>query len=247
MRLLVILITIIRYLPILFYFIITRPFHIYAYYFDRLAYYKALRSVAKFILFYLRIKLSIYGSELLPKSKKFLIVANHQSVLDILIMLSILPCAFIQRAVSYLPGFSWHFGKLSLIIDKEHPLTILRATRYVKQVTIEGGTPVALFPEATRSIDGTLGALHPGAASIAKSLNLPVLPVTIYNSREMLPKGAINSKSGVVLVAVQPLIEEEFIKNHSAEEIIQETKQRIQKGLDCLDQVKKDNIILEQP
>ncbi|MEE8637974.1 MAG: lysophospholipid acyltransferase family protein [Candidatus Margulisiibacteriota bacterium] len=232
---------ILQFIPYLFYLIITRPFHIYAYYFNRSIYYKACSSGFKLFLFYLRIKPSIYGAELLPKpGRRFLIVANHQSFLDIPIMESILPCAFIQRAVAYIPGLSWHFGKLSLIIDKKHPLSILKATRYVKQVTIEGGTPVALFPEATRSIDGSLGDLHLGAASIAKSLNLPLLPVTIYNSREMLPKGTKYIKPGVVLVAIQPLIEEEFIKNHSAEEINQEIKQRIQKGLDYLGQVRKE-------
>ena len=238
-RLLDIVKAIAQFIPILSYLIIARPYHFYIYYRNRLAYHKAISSAAKFLLFYLGIKLSIHGFELLFKSRKVLIVANHQSFLDIPIMLSIFPCAFIQRSVSYLPAISWNFDKLSLVIDREHPLAILKAIRFVSKVTIEQGIPVALFPEATRSINGTLGNLNLGAATIAKNLNLPVLPVTIYNSRDILPKGAIYAKPGVVRVAIQPVIQEEFIKTHSAEEINQEIKQRLQNGLDNLAKTSK--------
>lgn len=241
MKLLEILITIVKFIPLWFYLIITRPFHVYTYYFNRLAYYKACNSAFKFFLFLLRVRLSIYGTELLPKAgNKFLIAANHQSFMDIFIVSSIFSCVFIQRPLPYIPGFSWHFGKMTLIIDKDHPLTILRATRYVKQVTIDEGIPVTLFPEATRSIDGRLGELQLGAAIIAKNLKLPVLPVTIYNSRDVLPKGAINPKPGTVLVGIQPLIEEEFIRSHSAEDINQKITQRLQKGLDNLSRVRQE-------
>ncbi|MEE8637973.1 MAG: lysophospholipid acyltransferase family protein [Candidatus Margulisiibacteriota bacterium] len=234
---------ILQSIPFLFYLIITRPFYVYAYHFNRLTFFKACGFGLKLFLFYLRIKLSIYGTELFPKpGRKFLIVANHQSFIDIFIIESILPCAFIQRPVPYIPGFSWYFGKSSLIIDKESPLSILKAVRYAKQVAIDQGIPVALFPESTRSIDGRLGELQLGAATIAKTLNLPVLPVTIYNSKEIMPKGTIYAKPGVVLVAIQPLIEERFIKNHSVEELNHEIKQRIQKGLDYLGQVRQESL-----
>jgi 1-acyl-sn-glycerol-3-phosphate acyltransferase len=191
----------------------------------------------KTFLFYLRIKLSIHGTELLPKpGSKFLIVANHQSFMDIFILESLIPCALIQRPVPYIPGFSWYFGKSSIIIDREHPLSILKTTRYVKKVAIEHGIPVAMFPESTRSVDGRLGDLRLGAAAIAKGLNLPILPLAIYNSREIMPKGAINPRPGTVLVSIQPLIEEGFIRSHTAEEINQEIRRRLQKGLDNLAQ-----------
>jgi 1-acyl-sn-glycerol-3-phosphate acyltransferase len=168
-----------------------------------------------------------------------MIAANHQSFLDIPIMVSVFSCAFIQRPIPYFPGLSWHFGKLSLVIDKDHPLSILKAIKYVKKATFGLGVPVALFPEGTRSVDGVLGEFNLGAATIAKTLNLAVLPVTIYNSRDVFPRGAINSRPGTVLVGLQPMIEEEYIKNHSPEEINREIRQRLQNGLDRLAWEKK--------
>lgn|GEM_PF-3539852 len=241
MRLLEILVSVIKFIPLWLYLIITRPFHVYTYYFNRQSYYKACSSGFKFFLSILGIKLSIYGTELLPKSgKKYLIASNHQSFMDVFIMESLLPCAFIQRPVSYIPGFSWHFGKLSIIIDREHPLSILRTIRYVKEVAMKEGVPIAMFPEATRSEDGKLGVLRLGAATITKTLNLPVLPVVIYNSRDIMPRGVTNPRPGTVLVGIQPLIEEEFIRSHTAEEINQEIKQRLQNGLDNLAQKRQE-------
>ncbi len=229
-----------QYFPFLFYLTVTRLFHIYKYYFERASYYKAMGSTTRFFLFYLGIKLFIRNSNQLPvPGRKFLIAVNHQSFMDIPIILSIFPCAFIQRPIPYFPGLFWHFGKLSLIIDKEHPLATLKAIRYVKKTTFDLGIPVALFPEGTRSTDGTLGELNIGAATIAKTLNLPVLPVAIYNSRDVFPKGAINTKPGTVLVGIQPMIEEDFIKAHSVKEINREIKQRLQDGLDHFGRMKQ--------
>ncbi len=236
-----ILIASLKWLPMLLYLIITRPLHFYTYYFNRPAYFKVCSSWAKFHVFYFGIKLSIRGAELAPKpGRKFLIAANHQSYMDIPIMMSIFPCAFIQRSVPYFPGLSWHFGRMTLVIEKDKPFSIFKAIKYVKKVTVNLGIPTTLFPEGTRSIDGTLGELNIGAAAIAKTLNLPVLPITIYNSRDVFPKGAINTKPGTVLVGIQPMIEEDFIKNHSMEEIIKEIKQRLQEGLDSLAQKRQE-------
>lgn len=241
MRLFEILITVIKFIPLLFYLIITRPFYVYAYHFNKQTFYKACSFGLKFFLFILRIKLSIHGTELLPKpATRFLIVANHQSLMDVFILESILPSAFIQRPIHYIPGLSWFFGKSSLIVDRDHPLTILRVTRYAKKVTFEQGIPLAMFPESTRSVDGKLGNLRLGAAAIAKTLNLPVLPITIYNSQKILPKGAMNPRPGTVLVGIQPLVEEEFIKNHSTEDVNQEITQRLQNGLDNLAQKRRE-------
>jgi len=102
------------------------------------------------------------------------------------------------------------------------------------------GVPIAMFPEATRSEDGKLGVLRLGAATITKTLNLPVLPVVIYNSRDIMPRGVTNPRPGTVLVGIQPLIEEEFIRSHTAEEINQEIKQRLQNGLDNLAQKRQE-------
>ncbi len=235
-----ILIASLKWLPMLLYLIIARPLHFYTYYFDRQAYFKAMRFYAKLHLSHFGIKLSIHGAELSPKpGRKFLIVANHQSYMDITIILSIFPCAFIQKRIPYFPGLSWHFGKMSLVIERDNPYSIIKTAKYVKKVTVNLGIPTTLFPEGTRLTDGTLGELNIGATAIAKILNLPVLPIVIYNSREIMPKGVTNPRPGTVLVGIQPMIEEDFIKNHSAEEINKEIKQRLQDGLDHFGRIKQ--------
>ncbi len=214
--------------------LILRPWHAYYYYHDRKRFFnRSLADSARFILWMMGLKTSVSGKENVPLADgRYLIAANHQSYLDIPVLSSTLPGAFVQREIPYMPGFAWYFGRISLIIKRESPLSIIRVIKYAKRMTVEQGIPVIIFPEATRSIDGKLGEMHLGVAAVAKNLKLAILPVTICNSRDLLPKGAIHPKHGTVLVSIQPLIEARFMESHSVEEINQEMKRRIQNGLD---------------
>jgi len=233
----------IKYLPFIFCLILFRPFQVYLYYFEKKKYVQSCQCLAKFLLFICGIKLIISGKDLIAKlGERFIIISNHQSFIDIAIILSIYPATFIQRPVGYLPGVSWHFGKLSLIIDRDKPSSILRMIQFINNTTVDSGIPVAVFPESTRSIDGKLGNLHIGAAFTAKKLNLPVLPITIYNSREIMGRENINIKSGKVYVKISEMIDEDYIKNHPAKEINERFRQKLQSGLDYLSQCQKESL-----
>ena len=234
--------TLLHSLKIIFTFIFlffARPYHALLYYFNRQGYYHAAHLGFRFILFCVNVKVLLSGRENLPKpTKRYMIVANHQSYFDIHILSSILPCTFIQRPIPYIPGYFWHFGKLSLIIDRDSASSIMKAIRYVKKVVLTENTPVAMFPEATRSEDGSLSRFQLGAAVIAKKLGISILPISIFDSRFIMPKGSMFSSSADVHTSVQPLIDSDYIKNHSPEEITQEIKQRIEQGLNKLGQSK---------
>ncbi|MEA3493549.1 MAG: lysophospholipid acyltransferase family protein [Candidatus Margulisiibacteriota bacterium] len=235
-----ILINAIKFLQVfcvIVYAYIARPYHLFVYYFDRRAYYRAIHSSSKFILFCLGIRVSLFDPKNIPKpGGAYLIAANHQSYMDSNILSSLIPCVFIQRPVSYLPGISWHFGKMSLIIKRDSPASIIKAVRYVKKVAIDQQTPVVMFPESTRSVDGSLGNLRLGVATIAKNLKIPILPITIFNSREVLAKGKAIHDAGAVYVAAQKPIDGNYVQNHSVEEITGEIRARLQAGLDSIGQ-----------
>lgn len=231
--------TLIRFIPYLLYEWALRPLNFLAFRFNPPLYFKLASSEAKFLLACLGIKLSVQRREMIPKTDRaFLIASNHQSYLDIPILSSIVPTAFIQRPIPFIPGVSWHFGKLSLVIERENPISLFRAIKYITKVALEQKIPVAMFPESTRSVTGALGELRLGAAVIVKKLDLPVLPISIYNSRELLPKGSNRLKRGRVLVTINPMIEQDYIKNHSVEEINAEIRSRLQAGLDRLGDIK---------
>ena len=229
-----------KYFFLLIYMYYTRIFHFYTYYFKRERYFKAISNSARFYFPILGLKLSIHNQELIPPpSSCFLIVANHQSTLDIPILSATIPCAFIQRPVSFIPGISWHFGKLSLVIKRDNPISLIKSIKFVKELAASYHTPVALFPEGTRAKNRELGELHLGAAAIAKTAKLPILPITICNSSDFLPRGAIAVKPGTIYVVIHSPIAAEFIEGHSHAETTLLIKEKLQAGLDYYNNLPK--------
>lgn len=70
------------------------------------------------------------------------------------------------------------------------------------------GSSLLVFPEGTRSTDGTLGEFRTGAARIAKEFDVPLLPVAVVGTRELLPKGG-RLRRGPVEVRLGQVIQPE--------------------------------------
>jgi 1-acyl-sn-glycerol-3-phosphate acyltransferase len=119
-------------------------------------------------------------------SKPSVIVVNHQSFIDILMMLSLYPkivmmtnswvwnSPFFGHIVRY-AGFLYHNDGVDNHIEA------------IKERVAEGYS-VLIFPEGTRSDDMTIHRFHKGAFKIAKELSLDILPVVIYGNGNLLSK-----------------------------------------------------------
>lgn len=118
----------------------------------------------------------------------WLVVANHQSLLDIPVLM-MLPLAFrviARPGVFRMPVYGW-MARLGghVELDPEAPDAGLAQVRRL----FDAGISVVVFPEGTRSDDGTLGAFQRGAFQVALDCGVPVLPVCIDGTRHALPKG----------------------------------------------------------
>ena len=158
-------------------------------------------------------RLQVVGKEQYPEQRGGLICANHQSFLDpILVGLS---C---PRQMSYLARRSlWDSTVLGWLIDLLEAIPIerdgigiggLKATlRRLKQDEL-----VLMFPEGTRSPDGTLQPIHPGLVAVARRSNQPLIPVGLEGAFEAWPREAKYPRSGRICVVVgKPLMPEDFL------------------------------------
>ncbi len=124
--------------------------------------------------------------------RAYVVVSNHQSMLDIF-MLARLPreMKWVAKAELFrIPWIGWMF-RLSgdIPVDRAAAQSgreaMARARRY-----LQGGMHVMLFPEGTRSRDGSLLPFKPGAFKLAIEAGAPVLPIAICGSAEGMPKGS---------------------------------------------------------
>jgi 1-acyl-sn-glycerol-3-phosphate acyltransferase len=181
---------------------------------------------AKSVFLIIGKKFRVYGRENIDKDKKYILVANHSSLFDIVAIMS------------FYPGASW-FGHERLL---KVPLfgTILKMTDYVpfKEPTYKNTKmmieqlvlkskyqTVAIFPEGTRTLDGKINQFYRGFIYLFRTREIEVLPVTLNGFYKFKPKNRSNIDFNSKLeVVIHKPIKREVLINKSDYEIIETVK-----------------------
>jgi 1-acyl-sn-glycerol-3-phosphate acyltransferase len=93
-----------------------------------------------------------------------------------------------------------------IYIDRSDQRAAIESINRAKK-KITRGTSVIFFPEGTRSSTGRMGQFKKGAFRLAVDLGIPILPVTISGTHEILPKGTLDLFPGTVNMVVHPPIQ----------------------------------------
>lgn len=178
------------------------------------------------------IKVEIEGKENIPDHKKFVIVANHQSFLDInVIWPSITITSFIAKAELWnIPVFGWILNKIGCIPVHRNPRKNLGMGTTVKK-RLEDNITISVFPEGHRSADGHMLPFQNGIFRMAKENGFPLLPVTIVDSGKRLAKTKWAQTPGVVKIVVHPLQTPESFSDKSATQLRDEVRNMIESAL----------------
>lgn len=134
------------------------------------------------------------GLENVPKDGAFVYCSNHQSIVDILILGSVLPGDFKWAAKSSLwkiPFLGWHLrlaGHVPVERGKGARTAATVIGRFVE--VLKRGKPILVFPEGTRSDDGSMRGFRNGAFHAAVRAGVPVVPVALDGTYRLMKKGA---------------------------------------------------------
>jgi 1-acyl-sn-glycerol-3-phosphate acyltransferase len=164
-----------------------------------------MRQSARLLFRLVRTPLSVEGVEHLPEGQACVIVANHASYLDGVILVATLPIEFsfvakAELASQFLAGrFLPRIGAVFVErFDKQRGVDDAR--RSVQ--TVLGGRPLAYFPEGTFTRIPGLLPFHMGAFVAAAESGVPVVPVTIRGTRSMLRADSRFPHRGVARIIV---------------------------------------------
>ena len=178
----------------------------------------------------------VAGLEHIPRTGPFLIAANHASHLDPPIIGSQVPrqIAFFARKSLWKPGIgSWWMDSVGCIpVDRDG--SDLAAIKRVLQ-TLKTGKALILFPEGTRSPDGTLQPPKGGVGLIAAKTRVPVLPVRIFNSHVAFGKDGKFRIGTPVSVTFGPLLQpEDYDFPEAGKDRYQRTSEKIMSAIAAL-------------
>jgi 1-acyl-sn-glycerol-3-phosphate acyltransferase len=135
----------------------------------------------------------IEGREKIRKDATYVVVSNHQSMVDILAGYRLFfHFKWIAKAELFrVPFIGWNMSLNRYVYvkrgDRRSIIEMLKAS----EKHLRNDSSVFIFPEGTRSETGVMGDFKLGAFSLAKRVHVPILPIAITGTRDALPKGSI--------------------------------------------------------
>lgn len=176
----------------------------------------------------------IIGRELIDRKKRYVIVINHNTVIDIP-ALYYLPLNF--RWVSKREVFKTPFFGQYLLLHGDICINRGRATEAMEQMVRDGklwisrGASIAIFPEGTRSKDGEIHRFKAGAFMLAKEAGVDILPVVMDGTKTLIKKNLLFNWSNRITVRVLPPVPAEKVAATQTQELMQQVHDAMRAAL----------------
>lgn len=181
-----------------------------------------IRLWAKSVFLVMCKRLHISGKENIKRSEKYILIANHASLFDIVAIVSFFPEVswFGHERLLKVPVFG-RFLKLTDYIPFKEPT--IRNTRHMLEQLMEKARnrSVAIFPEGTRTLDGRINPFFRGFIYLFRSREAGILPVTLNGFYDLKPKNRsyIDFGSKLEVIIHKPIPHKE-LKDKTDNEIL---------------------------
>lgn len=154
-------------------------------------------------------RLKVIDRRKIPWNKPAIIVANHESLIDILVLFGLYrPFKWVSKASNFkLPFIGWLMILCRYIPvvrgDKASVEQMMDKSRY----WLRKGVPVLIFPEGTRSKTGDIQPFKDGAFWLAKETGAPIIPIAISGTANTLPKHGLvlKDRMNAVVQVLDPI------------------------------------------
>jgi 1-acyl-sn-glycerol-3-phosphate acyltransferase len=186
-----------------------------------------IRTWARILLRTCGVSIEVRGAQNIPADPPYIIMSTHNSHFDIPVLMKEVPRQFrivAKRELFKIPVFGWILSAAGYVNvnreDKEQAFASLdRATEKVKT-----GMPLLIFPEGTRSPDGSLGPFKKGGFVLAINAGAPIVPVVVDGTFQILPKATWRVSPGRVTVTFGRPIEASMHSFEDKEMLIDEVR-----------------------
>ncbi|MGH9898281.1 MAG: lysophospholipid acyltransferase family protein [Pyrinomonadaceae bacterium] len=149
---------------------------------------------ARFVLATAGVKIDVHGLENIQSGTSYVFASSHQSWMDIPVMIAALPVQLrivAKKELFAIPGIGWHLRAAGHIAIDRSSATDAVTTLEQATAGIRDGLCAFIFPEGTRSFDGTLRKFKKGGFKLAMQSGVAVIPVAIVGTRRVMPRESL--------------------------------------------------------
>lgn len=168
-----------------------------------------------FILAIIRVNVKFYAD--FPKDYNCVVVANHQSLLDIFVLMAYVPkrlIFFAKQELSKVPILNWGLVNMGhVFVDRAQATKALQQLEKMEE-KLKNNLNVFVFPEGTRTLTGKMTPFKRGAFHLAAKMKKPVVPCYINGTFNILKKDKMRVVPGNITLVVGKVINDSFEDNN---------------------------------
>jgi 1-acyl-sn-glycerol-3-phosphate acyltransferase len=193
------------------------------------------RAWARFNCFITPLKVDVIGRENVIEHQSYVVVANHQSSFDIFVLWGFLGIDtrwVMKKELRKVPLFGLA-GKLggNIYIDRSEKKGAYERLKDARKILVNG-VSLIMLAEGTRSRDGNLRAFKKGAFVMSLDLGMPLLPVSIVDTKYILPSGTYDLFPGRVTLVIHEPLSSEGYDEGNLDALILKVRGVIQEGIE---------------
>ncbi len=178
---------------------------------------------ARILLWISSVQTEVIGRENILHDRPQIFMANHQSGFDILIVLAHMDTYFAwiaKKELFSIPIFGDAMKKGGYIsIDRKNFVRAMRSISEAARIVQEGKS-VMTFPEGTRSMDNQVHPFKKGVFHLALKAGVPIVPVTIIGSGDIMPKKSLRVHPGKITMVIDKPIDITGYTEETVDELI---------------------------
>ena len=155
-------------------------------------------------------RLELEGFETIDCSRPYIVVANHQSMIDICALFRALPLPMrfvLKQELARVPFVGAYARAMGMVFIQRQSVRIASRRLHDAAAIFKEGQSLCAFPEGTRSRDGRIGPFKGGVFKLAIETGVPILPIAIEGSGLVLPAAGFRVRPGTIRLRVGTPIE----------------------------------------
>ena len=188
------------------------------------------RTWASMLLKIARVKVEVEGLEKISPQGSYVFAANHRSYMDTPVVLANIPVQFrflAKEELFRIPFLGHHLKRAGHIaVPRDDPRAAVRTMSEAGRIVQEHEISLLIFPEAGRT-QGSLEPFKQGAAYIAIKAGVPIVPIGLIGTRDILPIHSYNLRGGRVKLKIGDPIQTAGLHLHERGRITTELYARV--------------------